>query len=97
MKGERHFAYYLTTIIFDNSHRFRALKQLINLSYFSFFIVIHKYIPPFAMPEEKTAQKKDESPMPKDSFIDDLLYVATETTNPLADPKKDPVPGERNK
>jgi hypothetical protein len=46
------------------------------------------------MPEPKSSQK-DESPMPKDSFLDDLLYVASETVNPLADPKKDPVPGEK--
>ncbi len=33
--------------------------------------------------------------MPKDSFLDDLMYVAKETLSPAADPKNDPVPGEK--
>ncbi len=33
--------------------------------------------------------------MPADSFLDDLAYVAKEALSPTADPKNDPVPGEK--
>ncbi|HVW67006.1 MAG TPA: hypothetical protein VHA78_04745 [Candidatus Peribacteraceae bacterium] len=48
------------------------------------------------MPEEKKPEEKKEKkePVVKDSFTDDVAYVARETLSPTADPKKDPVPGE---
>ena len=49
------------------------------------------------MPDEKKSDKKPkekESTM-KDSFMDDVAYVARETLSPTADPKNDPVPGEK--
>lgn len=49
------------------------------------------------MPDEKKAAEKTEEkkPVVKDSFADDIAYVARETLSPTADPKNDPVPGEK--
>lgn len=46
---------------------------------------------------KRPPQAEDKSPMPKDSFVDDLLWVTTETLSPAADPKEDPMPGEEKK
>lgn len=44
------------------------------------------------MTPEQSSDKK--SAMPPDTFMDDLLWVATETVSPTADPKHDPLPEE---
>jgi hypothetical protein len=46
------------------------------------------------MSDEQNQQASEDSKMPEDSFLDDVLYVAKETLAPNADPKNDPVPGE---
>jgi hypothetical protein len=51
------------------------------------------------MPNDQPKKRSEnkENPMPKDSFVDDLLWVTTETLSPTAEPAQDPMPGEGEK